>query len=85
MAGVGLKRGRLVAHFRQNLFHALLCEGPRSTRVLVCSVGEEMLDKVPSPMSRCSAGAHMPGDGEGPEREHEKAENRDGKEDIHAP
>jgi hypothetical protein len=39
---------------------------------LICSSGEEMSGKVALPMNRCPAGAHMPGDDDGRERENEK-------------
>ena len=43
-----------------------------------------MLGKVGLRCGGCSASAHVPGYGDGRKQESEKAEDRDGKEDIHA-
>jgi hypothetical protein len=46
---------------------------------------EEMLGKVVLRFVRYSAGAHMPGYGDGRKQESDKAEDRNGNEDIHTP
>jgi hypothetical protein len=56
----------------------------RQTRVSIFNGSEEMLSEVELQMSRCPAGTHVSGDGDGREHESEKAEGRDGKENMHA-
>lgn len=71
------------------VFYVLLSDGAWRTRVLfraqIFGCGEEMLGEVMLRAIGCFAGAHMPGDGDGRSCENEEAEERDGKEDIHAP
>lgn len=46
--------------------------------------GVEMVGKVVLRMLGCPAGANVPRDCDGRERENDEAKRRDGKEDIHA-
>ena len=73
----------------QNVFYSLSWSGANDARVLVAGRGYKMLRKDTLGLqcfaNGSPAGAHVPGDGDGGEQECEKAESRDGKEDVHAP
>jgi hypothetical protein len=73
------------ARFRENVLYVLLRDSARYERVLIFSGCEEMLGKVGLRVCGYPAGAHTPDDGDGRNQESETTEDRDGKEDIHAP
>jgi hypothetical protein len=66
-----------------NVIHVLLLERSRPARVLIFGCYKEVLGEILLRMGGWPASAYVPGDGDGRERESEKAEDRDGKEDIH--